>query len=170
MNMHNTVQTWSPFKAFKEEPGKIQMNGSRQAHLCFKGCLWLPEKEHGNVDLTQLYVLVHLPALPIPLQKGTWSSGRQRSRRRVHTLVLCACKLCISPAHPLARKTGVKAKEEHKCSLGAASGSSFFMDLYKLWQLNILWQGIPELQSPTDLCCIGSIQRKTDIFTFLLNL
>lgn len=88
-----TVQTWNPFKAFKEESGKIQMNGSRQTHLCFKGCLWLPEN-NSNIDLHQLYVLVHLPALPTPLQECTWPSGGQRSRRYTHCF--CVPASCAS--------------------------------------------------------------------------
>lgn len=62
--------------------------------------------------------------------------------------------LCISPAHPEIR--GVSDKDKHRYVLGAASGSSLFLDPYKLCRLNILWRGVTHHQSPTDLHWFGS--------------
>lgn len=138
MNMHNTVQTWSPFRAFKKQPGKIQMNGSRQAHFCFNVCLWLPEIKCCNFDLYQLYIFMHLPACLTLLQE-LLAPPMGRDTGDGYTQQFCVCRMGISPAQPSARGKGHQDQGGAQVLIGSCLWVWSLSDSYKLWQLNILW-------------------------------
>jgi len=93
---------------------------------------------------------------------------KQGTGAHIGFVCLWACA-SAQPAHQPERR-GDRDKDKHRYSLGAASVSSLFLDPYKLWQLNTIWQAVPQFQSPTDLYCFESTSSKTGIFTFLLTL
>lgn len=169
MNMHNTVQTWSPFKAFKKQPGKIQVSGSRQAHFYFNVCLWLPESERCNFDLHQLCIFVHLPALLTLLQERTCSSDGQRHRRWVHAAVLCL-QGGHQPSPPISQKERVSGQEGAQVQLGAASGSNLFWTHINFGSLTSSSEKFLIFKALQIFTALGPLREKQTIFTFLLTL
>lgn len=144
------------------------MNGSRQAHFCFNVCLWLPESKSCNFDLHQLYIFMHLPA-HLTLLQELLAPQMGRDAGNGYTQQFCVCKMLISPAHqPEGR--GVRTKEEHRYSLGAASGSRLFQTRINFGSLTSSGEKFLIFKAPQIFTGLGPLREKQTIFTFLLSL
>lgn len=114
--------------------------------------------------------------IPTPACSSHPSAGTYLPLRWAETQEMGTCSSFVSARWALAQPTyqpegrGVRTKEEHRYSLGAASASSLFQTYINFGSLTSSSEKFLIFKAPRIFPALGPLTEKQTIFTFLLTL